>query len=307
MITLGIDTSNYATSVSMVDNDKHKIIFHEKRFLPVEQGRIGLRQQQAVFEHIKNLTDILSKMEIKDIGAVGVSVKPRDEENSYMPCFLTGKMSAYSIGAALNVPVIETSHQTGHLTSALYDLDKEELFAQKLIMLHVSGGTTDIMFAQEGKVVQNLGSSMDLFAGQAVDRLGVKLGYPFPAGIYVSEKAEKCPDIIKNIKVSVKGYNCNLSGLENQCEKLLKQSYSKEYVCKYCLTFIAKSIIKMIQNVQADFGNMPVILAGGVMSSTVIKKIVTDAIPDAMFVQPQLSRDNAVGVAVNAYRKVKNG
>ena len=89
------------------------------------------------------------------------------------------------------------------------------------------------MFAQEGTVVQNLGSSMDLFDGQAVDRLGVKLGYPFPAGIYVSEKAEKCPDIIKNIKVSVKGYNCNLSGLENQCEKLLKQSYSKEYVCKY--------------------------------------------------------------------------
>ena len=105
----------------------------------------------------------------------------------------------------------------------------------------------------------------------------------------------------------MKGYNCNLSGLENQCDKLLSQGYTKEYVCRYCLTYIARTLIKMITNVKTDYGNMPVVLAGGVMSSTVIKKIVTDTLPDVMFVQPSLSRDNAVGVAVNAYRKVKNG
>lgn len=306
MITLGIDTSNYATSVGLVDNEKHEIIFHEKRFLPVEQGRIGLRQQQAVFEHIRNLTDILSTLDVKGIGAIGVSVKPRDEENSYMPCFLAGKMSAYSVAAGLNIPVVETSHQTGHLTSALFDINREELFSKRLIMLHVSGGTTDIMLAEDGKVVETLGSSLDLFAGQAVDRLGVKLGFPFPAGVYVSQLAEKCDEKISP-KVSVKGYNCNLSGLENQCDKLLSQGYTKEYVCRYCLTYIARTLIKMITNVKTDYGNMPVVLAGGVMSSTVIKKIVTDTLPDVMFVQPSLSRDNAVGVAVNAYRKVKNG
>ena len=306
MITLGIDTSNYATSVGLVDNEKHEIIFHEKRFLPVEQGRIGLRQQQAVFEHIRNLTDILSTLDVKGIGAIGVSVKPRDEENSYMPCFLTGKMSAYSVAAGLGIPVVETSHQTGHLTSALFDINREELFSQRLIMLHVSGGTTDIMLAESGKVVETLGSSLDLFAGQAVDRLGVKLGFPFPAGVYVSQLAEKCDEKITP-KVSVKGYNCNLSGLENQCDKLLSQGYTKEYVCRYCLTYIARTLIKMITNVKTDYGNMPVVLAGGVMSSTVIKKIITDTLPDVMFVQPSLSRDNAVGVAVNAYRKVKNG
>jgi len=306
MITLGIDTSNYATSVGIVDNENHEILFHEKRFLPVEKGRIGLRQQQAVFEHIKNLTDILSRTEVKGIGAIGVSVKPRDEENSYMPCFLTGKMSAYSIAAALGVPVIEVSHQTGHLTSALFDINREEMFEQQLIMLHVSGGTTDIMLAKNGTVVKNLGTSLDLFAGQAVDRLGVKLGFPFPAGVYVSELAEKCNEKI-NVKVSVKGYNCNLSGLENQCDKLLQQGCSKEYVCRYCLTYIAHTLIKMITNVKSDYGEMPVVLAGGVMSSTVIKDIITQTLPDAMFVRPRLSRDNAVGVAVNAYRKVKNG
>ncbi len=306
MITLGIDTSNYATSVALVDNDTHQVLFSEKRFLPVEEGKIGLRQQQALFEHIKNLTNIFSSLKGVDIGAVGVSVKPKDEENSYMPCFLAGKMSACSIGGAIGVPVIEASHQTGHLTSALFDLNREDLFDKTLLMLHVSGGTTDILLAENGRVVRTLGSSQDLFAGQAVDRLGVKLGFPFPAGQYVSDLAEKCEDIIKP-KISVKGYNCNLSGLENQCDKLLAQGYSKEYVCRYCLTFIAHTLVRMIENVRADYGDMPLVLAGGVMSSTVIKSIVTEKLPDAMFVRPQFSSDNAIGVAVYAGRKVKNG
>ena len=306
MITLGIDTSNYATSVALVDNENHQVIFSEKRFLPVEEGKIGLRQQQALFEHIKNLTNIFSSFKGMDIGAVGVSVQPKDEEGSYMPCFLAGKMSAYSIGANLNVPVIEASHQTGHLTSALYDINDESLFDKTLIMLHVSGGTTDIMLAENGKVVKTLGSSLDLFAGQAVDRLGVKLGFPFPAGQYVSDMAAKCDEKIP-VKISVKGFDCNLSGLENQCSKLIDNGYSKEYVCKYCLTFIARTIIKMINNVKEEYGNLPLVLAGGVMSSVVIKDIVTKEIPDAMFVEPQFSSDNAIGVAVNAYRKVKNG
>lgn len=63
----------------------------------------------------------------------------------------------------------------------------------------------------------------------------------------------------------------------------------------------------MINNVKEEYGNLPLVLAGGVMSSVVIKDIVTKEIPDAMFVEPQFSSDNAIGVAVNAYRKVKNG
>jgi len=306
MFTLGIDTSNYATSVAVVDNINHKVVYHEKRFLPVEQGKIGLRQQQAVFEHIRNLTDIFAEFKAEGIGAVGVSAKPKNEENSYMPCFLTGKMCAQAIASSLSVPLIETSHQTGHLMSALFDINKEELFNENILMLHVSGGTTDIMLAKDGQVINTLGSSLDLFAGQAVDRLGVRLGFPFPAGQYVSQLAEKCDDKI-NVKVSVKDCNCNLSGLENQCDKLLKEGYSKEYVCKYCLTFIAQTLIKMIANARKEFGKLPVVFAGGVMSSSVIKSIVTAGIPDAMFVQPMFSRDNAIGVAVNAYRKVKNG
>lgn len=308
MYTLGIDTSNYATSVSIVDGDCHKVIFNSKQFLPVEQGKIGIRQQQALFYHIKNLTDVFSDFKRPEhIGAVGVSVRPKSDENSYMPCFLRGKMRAYSIGGALGVPVVETSHQTGHLTSALYYLNDEDLFNRKVLMMHISGGTTDIMLAQNGNAVETIGSSLDLFAGQAVDRLGVKFGFPFPAGAYVSDLAANCTENIGGIKVSVNGTYCNLSGLENQCDNLLKSGFGKEYVCRYCLEFIAATRLKMIQNAKKMYGDLPVIMAGGVMSSKVIKEIFKTQMPEAMFVSPEYSRDNGIGVAVNAYRKLKNG
>lgn len=307
MITLGIDTSNYATSVALVDNAEHKVLFSKKIFLPVKEGEKGIRQQQAVFEHIKNLTDIFSNLKIGDIGAIGVSAKPKDEESSYMPCFLVGKMCAASIGASADVPVVYTSHQTGHLVSALFDINDDKMFENQIIMFHVSGGTTDIVLAEGGQAVKTLGSSLDLFAGQVVDRLGVKLGYPFPAGKYVSELANACSDKVQKPKICVNECNCNLSGLENQCNKLLADNYSKEYVCKYCLAFIAHTVEKMIANARKVYGDLPVVMAGGVMSSTFIKTQLTSQINNITFVKPEFSRDNAIGVAVNAYRKVKYG
>lgn len=310
MITLGIDTSNYASSIAVIDYHKGEILLNEKHFLPVKQGECGLRQQDAVFGHIKNLIEILelvhNKFDLSCVQAVGVSVKPTNEENSYMPCFLVGKLLAQMVKAVKDVPVIATTHQDGHLNSALFSLNNEQLYNDKIIVFHVSGGTTDMMLVENGKIKETVGSSNDLFAGQAVDRLGVKLGYAFPAGVYVSEAAAQCNEVIKP-KVSVNGLNCNLSGLQNQCEKLIEQNYSESYVCKYCLSFIAHTLLKMAQNAREQYGKLPVVFVGGVMSSDIIKDIVKEKLPECYFVQPVFSSDNAIGVAAAAARKVIYG
>ena len=63
----------------------------------------------------------------------------------------------------------------------------------------------------------------------------------------------------------------------------------------------------MIQNAKKMYGDLPVIMTGGVMSSKVIKEIFKTQMPEVMFVSPEYSWDNGIGVAVNAYRKLKNG
>ena len=310
MITLGIDTSNYASSVAVIDYDTKEILLNEKHFLPVKQGECGLRQQDAVFSHIKNLIEILelvhNKFDLSCVQAVGVSVKPTNEESSYMPCFLVGKLVSQVVKAVKNIPVYHTTHQDGHLNSALFSLNDEKLYNDKIIVFHVSGGTTDMMLVENGKIIETIGSSNDLFAGQAVDRLGVKLGFAFPAGVYVSQLAEECDEDIKP-KVSVKGLNCNLSGLQNQCEKLLEQGKDKSYVCKYCLAFVAQTLLKMAANAREEYGNLPIVFVGGVMSSHIIREIVESKMKNVYFVEPVFSSDNAIGTAAIAARKVIYG
>ena len=53
-IVLGIDTSNYTTSLCIADTSGN-VLKNIKCPLPVKEGEVGLRQSDAVFHHTKNL------------------------------------------------------------------------------------------------------------------------------------------------------------------------------------------------------------------------------------------------------------
>ena len=152
------------------------------------------------------------------------------------------------------------------------------------------------------KHIETLGTSSDLYAGQAVDRVGVKLGFGFPAGVEVSRLAAECDVTIKP-KSSVRGMECSLSGLENQCNALLTAGKSPAYVCKYCLLCVADTVVKMTKVAQKEYPGLAVVCAGGVMSSDIIRSWVQQRLPQVYFVPGQYSSDNAIGVSILAARE----
>lgn len=303
--TLGIDTSNYATSLAVFDT-AGEVVCAKKRFLPVKEGQLGLRQSDALFHHTVALPEMLEELaaecDLTQVAAVGVSEKPRPVEGSYMPCFLAGVSAATSFAKARGIPLVRTTHQQGHAAAALFAAKGEELFRQKVLLFHISGGTTDLLLCDQVRQIGTLGTSSDLYAGQAVDRVGVKLGFPFPAGAEVSRLAAMCEEPIRP-KSSVKGMTCSLSGLENQCNALLAAGKSPEYVCKYCLLCVADTVVKMTKAAQKEYPGLPVVCAGGVMSSDVIRAWVQQRLPQVYFVPGQYSSDNAIGVSVLAARE----
>ena len=303
--TLGIDTSNYATSLAVFDT-AGEVVCAKKRFLPVKEGQLGLRQSDALFHHTVALPEMLaelgSEFDLTQISAVGVSEKPRPVEGSYMPCFLAGVSAAEAFALARGIPLIRTTHQQGHAAAALFAAKGEELFREKTLLFHISGGTTDLLLCDEVKHIETLGTSSDLYAGQAVDRLGVKLGFPFPAGVYVSEQATLCKEKV-HPKVSVHGLTCSLSGLENQCAKLLADGHDAPYVCKYCLLCVGETLVRMANNALAEHPGLPVVFAGGVMSSDLIRTYVTNRVPNAHFVPGKFASDNAIGISILAARE----
>lgn len=184
---LGIDTSNYTTSCAVYKEDEG-IVVSKKQLLPVAENAKGLRQSDAVFHHSRNLPDMLREVldEFHISGAVSASYAPRDVSGSYMPCFTVGTGYSKVIASALKIPRYEFSHQAGHIAAAVYSAGKPELIGSKFIAFHFSGGTTDALLvepdAEKVFKISNVFTSLDLKAGQAVDRVGVMLGLNFPAG-----------------------------------------------------------------------------------------------------------------------------
>ena len=303
--TLGVDTSNYATSLAVFDT-AGEVVCAKKRFLPVKAGQLGLRQSDALFHHTAALPEMLQELaqefDLTKIDAVGVSQKPRPVEGSYMPCFLAGVSVATAFAAARDIPLIHTTHQQGHAAAALYAAKGEALFSQKVLLFHISGGTTDLLLCDQVRTITTLGTSTDLYAGQAVDRVGVRLGFGFPAGVEVSRLAAQCTEEIRP-KSSVKGLQCSLSGLENQCNALLVAGKAPEYVCKYCLLCVADTVVRMTKAAQKEYPGLPVVCAGGVMSSDIIRTWVQQRLPQVYFVPGQYSSDNAIGVSILAARE----
>lgn len=300
---LGLDTSNYTTSCALY-NTQTNAITQQKRLLPVKPGEKGLRQSDAVFHHTAALPELLEMLSLPEgIAGIGVSTRPRSVEGSYMPCFLVGEGTARALGAALHVPVYRTSHQIGHILAALYSAQQLSLLRERFLAFHVSGGTTDLVLCEPDADcgdflrVTPVAGSLDLKAGQAIDRVGVMLGLQFPCGIALEQLAAGSRKSFRYRPV-MRGLDCSLSGLENQCARMHDTGETPEDTARYCLYAIGEVLREMTERALAQYGNLPVLYAGGVMSDLLIRERLTGE--RRYFAEPAFSCDNAAGTAIFA-------
>ncbi len=306
---LGIDTSNYTTSAAVYVSGENRI-YQAKKLLPVKKGELGLRQSDAVFHHTRQLPEVLEQLfgsgRRKIPCTVSVSARPRNAEGSYMPCFLCGESFARSLGTIENIPVYTTSHQVGHIMAALYSADRLDLVSQRFIAFHVSGGTTDCLLCEPDKEniinISGIGTSLDLKAGQAIDRVGVMLGLDFPCGRELESLASGTDKRFRT-KPVIKGNDCCLSGLENKCRFMADNGEKPENIAGYCLDFIAETILGMTEAAAEIYGSLPLVFAGGVMSDKYIRDRITGKFKNAYFAAPEFSCDNAAGTAIFGYLK----
>lgn len=293
---LGIDTSNYTTSFAIVQNGR--VICNLKEPVFVAEGQRGVRQSDAVFSHIKNIPLLSQRIREYTKGeklcAVAVSVSPRDADGSYMPCFLSGVSAACAISSVNNVPMYKFSHQRGHIYSALYSSGKTELYGKKFIAFHVSGGTTEALLV-DGDKIKLIGGTKDLTAGQLIDRSGVYMNLAFPCG----REIERLSTGVKppRVKVSVEGSCCNMSGAENKVKQMLEKGCNHPEVAAYVIEFVRANLDAITRNIITEYGELPLVFSGGVMSCQSIKKYFEKKY-GAYFAAPEFSADNGAGIAL---------
>ncbi|MBE6807150.1 MAG: peptidase M22 [Ruminococcaceae bacterium] len=298
---LGLDTSNYTTSAAYLAVGEDKPV-QAKQLLPVKAGEMGLRQSDAVFHHTRQLPEILERLAQPLTGgvvAVAASDRPQQKDGSYMPCFLVGAGAARQLGAVLGVPVYFFTHQQGHVMAALTGAECLSLREQPFLAFHVSGGTTDALLVEPDETCvircRVVGHSLDLKAGQLIDRVGGLLGLTFPAGPALEQLALQAQGVYKP-KATLRGTDCHLSGVENQCRDRLAKGEPPAEIARFCLDSVGAAVEGMTEALLRQYGDLPVVYVGGVMSNSLLKQRFTDRF-GGRFAPPAYSADNAAGIA----------
>ena len=306
MSVIGIDTSNYTTSIAFFDGAGGE---NCSKLLPVKAGELGLRQSDAVFHHTKSLPELsgrlFSNLEIEKVTAIGVSTRPRAVDGSYMPCFMVGYSHAKLLADALQVPLVECSHQQGHVAASLWSADRLDLMDQPHLAWHLSGGTTELLLVEpDGRNVKctKIGGTTDISAGQLIDRTGQLLGLPFPAGRYVDQLSAdaKNKDLFK---VKCPGMEFSLSGVQNKVNTYFENCQNPVEAAGYALRCICHVVFTATRNAMAAYPGLPVVFSGGVASNSMLREKIAPLNP--VFAKPEFSTDNAMGVAVLTYRQTE--
>lgn len=302
---LGIDTSAYTTSIALMSNQE--IILDRRILLKVKKGNRGLRQSEAVFQHVENLENLAQYIKDFKIAAIGVSNKPTPKLDSYMPVFKVGQSLAEFIAKVANIPVFKNSHQEGHIAAGLWS---KNITQRNILAVHISGGTTDFLDVTNNYYdlsIQELGRSTDLHAGQFIDRVGVALGSSFPAGSTMDAWANSACELTLRLPSSVEGNNISFSGPETAAQKLIQDGFSKEAIANAVFICIARSLEKIIRNIYEKNKYGIILLVGGVAKNSIIKRELKKRLPYKMaFCDMNYSADNAVGTAILASKKYYN-
>ncbi len=309
MTALGLDTSNYTTSAAIYDPQSGRLE-QCKKLLPVAEGQMGLRQSDALFHHVRQLPEIVEQLrDVWDtpITCVGASDRPQQVEGSYMPCFLAGAGAARELAAVLRVPFYRFTHQQGHVAAALYATNHLDWINTRFLAFHVSGGTTDALLVEpddeELMRCRVIAHSLDLKAGQLIDRVGGMLGLSFPAGPALEKLALEASGVYRP-RTSMNGADCHLSGVQNQCERMHRDGAPDEEVALFCLKSVEAALVSMTLAIQETYGDLPLLYAGGVMSNSLLQESLSARFGGS-FAPPAFSADNAAGIAVLTAMKGK--
>lgn len=300
MSVIGIDTSNYTTSIAFWDGTTGE---NCSKLLPVKPGELGLRQSDAVFAHIKSLPELSGRLFSRIMGAdpitaVGVSTRPRAVEGSYMPCFMVGYSHGKLLADSLHVPLIEVSHQQGHVAAALWGAERMDLMDQPHLAWHLSGGTTELLLVEPmGKNVSctKIGGTTDISAGQLIDRTGQLLKLPFPSGKYLDELSREGENG-DFFRVKCQNMTFSLSGVQNKVQQYDQQAHAPAETASYALKSICYAVIQATRQALNAYPGLEVVFSGGVASNTMLRREVAPLNP--VFSPTQYAKDNAMGVAV---------
>ena len=222
-----------------------------------------------------------------------------------MPCFMVGYSHAKVLADALGLPLFTCSHQQGHVAAALWSAGRMDLMDTHHLAWHLSGGTTELLLVTpHGRNVdcQVIGGTTDISAGQLIDRTGVMLSLPFPAGKSLDSLSQNAENA-DFFRVKCQDMRFSLSGVQNKVQQYSSSGNAPADTAAYALRSVISAVVQATHQAQKTYPGLPVVFSGGVASNSLLRSETADL--DPVFAAPRFSTDNAMGVAILTHRHME--
>jgi len=255
---------------------------------------------------------------VDDIDAVAFTQGP-----GLLGSLLVGTSFAKGFALARNIPLIEVNHLHAHIMAHfILEKDKENRVPRlPFLCLLVSGGHTRIIVMRSHLEMEIIGNTIDDAAGEAFDKCGKLMDFPYPAGPLIDRLAsEGNKKAFSFSKPSVKGLDFSFSGLKTSFLYFLRDRLNEdpEFIVKnkadLCAslqeTIVSILINKLVKASQLT-GIMEVGIAGGVSANSGLRKgLEREGAKRGwnLFVPPiAFTTDNAAMIGITGYYKYLRG
>ncbi len=308
MIILGLESSCDETSIALLENNK--IIANKIYTQEVHATYGGVVPEIASRTHIKKIDRLcLSVLDETNKTPADIDLLAVTDRPGLAGALLVGISFTLGLHSSYNTPVIGVNHIEGHIASAM--LENQNLTFPFLALV-VSGGHTAIYKAKDFGDYTCLGQTIDDAAGEAFDKTGKMLGFPYPAGKEIEEQAalytsnETIPFPVA--RLSTPDIDFSFSGLKTAVKYFLAK-HDKEYIATnkpfICYSFqkaVVDSLLKNISKAVTQSGINRIALVGGVACNSSLRAALA-SLPgtDIFFPSKVLCTDNAAMIAKAGY------
>ena len=247
--------------------------------------------------------------QLENISAIGVTHTP-----GLIGSLLVGVQFAKSLALGLNKPLIGVNHLYGHVYSNF--LTHKNL-TYPFLCLTVSGGHTQIVLVEKELDYLILGETIDDAAGEAFDKIGKLMGFPYPSG-HLIDKYALGGNIYKFQFPIPKAphFDYSFSGLKTAVLYFLKKQnpdFIEQNKADFCASIqhsIAKILWQKFEMVYEKYKIKNWCIAGGVSANSYLRNFFYDKaqLNQAHFFVPewQFCTDNAAMIAYVAELKFKH-
>lgn len=232
-VVFAIETSCDDTACAVVDGEGRVLASVVSRQLAAHRPFGGVVPEIASREHLKNWPPVCAEalsragLELADVDVVAATRGP-----GLVGALLVGLSLGKALAYGLGKPFLAVHHLEGHLYSPFLapppgaaggPSAPSDPVPGSFVGLVVSGGHSNLYVVEEG-AVETLGQTRDDAMGEVFDKVGKRLGLPYPQGPWVDRLAEAADPAGAAEPVgpgdfgvaALPGYDVSFSGLKSQ-------------------------------------------------------------------------------------------